>query len=71
MARKKNTAQNLEETILHESKNFYINNKMEILLTGITASVVVGKAKNLQHGIGVINKMETYVNNVRKMYNHY
>ncbi len=65
-----NKRMNAESNILHETANMYLNKQLEICLNGATHAVVVGKAKSLEHGKKVMEKLERHPKNLRAMYQH-
>jgi hypothetical protein len=56
-----------ERDILHETEHLWLNRNMEICLHAGTHSVVVGKARDLEHAKAVMTKLERYPKN---LYDH-
>lgn len=53
--------------ILHETKNMYVNEKLEICWNVAVGALLVGKAKDLASAIRFCERAERYPDNFRKM----
>jgi len=56
--------------ILHETKNMYLNSKLEICLNGASYAVVVGKANSIEQAKRCMERLERYPENLRRMCDH-
>lgn len=62
-----------ESDILHETANLVLvldNNRLEIRLTGVTHSVVIGYPASAETALQTMARLERYPKNLRAMYGH-
>ncbi len=59
-----------ERLVPYETHNFTLLQNLSICLKGFSHSVVVGKAKDIEHGKRFIDKAEKHPHNMRDMYQH-